>query len=529
MLGGAAKLDATLADAGVRGRVEATGVDLARLLVSPSLTGRASATVDFRGDPAGAIEIDARVTADGRNGSMPFQVELLADGPVASNGVARRPRLGRLRRAATRARRSGCRAADARTGALPPAIDGRLDGVVTTPRTGALPVEASVRASRAARFASPAAFAGWASRSRCTPPSRTSAFTPARRAAAPASSSTRLAPDLRRAWLASKWRRRARSTPSPVVRPSRRGRRVAGGRGRRRRRSQLTAQSGAARLDGARAGVARVCRGARSPRPSAHVVTGTHRRCATRRSSGSTRCVRTALTGAVTAGIASRRAARPAPRRATARRSRALRRRPWQRCASGITVRRRPGLARGTVQRRSPGVAGDGFTARATGTLRTWRKRAVRRLEVAGETSSSTRLPVPDGWTLAGASPPQLRRHRHPRASARDRGRRRSTTRDSPGRRPPAALDRAGARPLAGDVAGRGPTCPSRRRAEDRARRAGLRSPPCSSARANGATASLPDEAADVRIAWSGVRAEEWPQGGGDTRLVRSASTARSR
>ena len=29
-----------------------------------------------------------------------------------------------------------------------------------------------------------------------------------------------------------------------------------------------------------------------------------------------------------------------------------------------------------------------------------------------------------------------------------------------------------------------------------------------------------PDESADVRIAWSGVRAEEWPQGGGETLLV---------
>ena len=144
MLGGAAKLDATLADAGVRGRVEATGVDLARLRVSPSLAGRASATVDFRGDPARAIEVDARVTADGRNGSMPFQVELLADGPIASN--ASRIDLdwavsGRGGDPSASFRLQGSGRAH---GPLPPAIDGRLDGVVDTPRTGALPFEAEV-------------------------------------------------------------------------------------------------------------------------------------------------------------------------------------------------------------------------------------------------------------------------------------------------------------------------------------------------------------------------------------------------
>jgi outer membrane protein insertion porin family len=144
LLGGAATLEAARSGTSVQGRLVLTGLDLARLGASSSLAGRASGTVEFRGDPPGALTIDARVTAEGRSGTTPFRTEVLAGGAVASDGS----RID-LDWAATG--EGGDTSASVRFqgsgrahGAIPPVVEGRIDGAARTPRTGELPFDADV-------------------------------------------------------------------------------------------------------------------------------------------------------------------------------------------------------------------------------------------------------------------------------------------------------------------------------------------------------------------------------------------------
>ena len=144
LLGGSAHLDGTLEGTMARGRLVAREIDLAR--ADPSLAGRASGTVGFHGDPARALTIDADVTADGRAGATPFHVQAGAQGPVATDGS----RVDLVWTGSARASATGggidVQGSGRAHGALPPEIDGRLDGTLATPRSGALPLEASVHA-----------------------------------------------------------------------------------------------------------------------------------------------------------------------------------------------------------------------------------------------------------------------------------------------------------------------------------------------------------------------------------------------
>jgi outer membrane protein insertion porin family len=145
LLGGTATVAAAYVGPTLQGRLIATGIDLARLRASPNLTGRASGTVDFRGDPPQALTIDGRVAADGRSGTTPFSVEVLADGAVWSD-------LSRVDLDWAASGQGGDAEASFQLqgsgqahGTVPPWIEGRVDGVVQTAQAGTLPVDAEVR------------------------------------------------------------------------------------------------------------------------------------------------------------------------------------------------------------------------------------------------------------------------------------------------------------------------------------------------------------------------------------------------
>jgi translocation and assembly module TamA len=144
LLGGTADGDATVEGERARGRASWQGLDLGRLLADTS--GRTSGRLDFEGDPRGAIEIRARIDAAGRQREAAFDLALDAEGPVAHDGsrVA-------LDWAGTLGGASGgvSLRADASgrvTRAFPPAVEAQLSGALTLPRAGALPLEATLRA-----------------------------------------------------------------------------------------------------------------------------------------------------------------------------------------------------------------------------------------------------------------------------------------------------------------------------------------------------------------------------------------------
>jgi outer membrane protein assembly factor BamA/autotransporter translocation and assembly factor TamB len=144
LLGGTADGDATLEGERARGRASWHELDLARLLADTS--GRTSGRLDFAGDPRGALEVHARIDAAGRRRETAFDLALDAEGPVARDGsrVA-------LDWAGTLGGASGgvSLRADASgrvTGAFPPLVEAHLAGALTLPRAGALPLAATLRA-----------------------------------------------------------------------------------------------------------------------------------------------------------------------------------------------------------------------------------------------------------------------------------------------------------------------------------------------------------------------------------------------
>ena len=152
LLGGSVGGEAALAGGVAHGRASWRDLDLALALAvagaAPGTTGRASGTLDFRGDPRGSLDLRARLDASGRRRETAFDVTLDAEGPVASDGS--RVALdwagvldGRSGGVALRADASG-RA----EGAWPPAVDARLVGAVTLPRAGVLPLDATVGIGR---------------------------------------------------------------------------------------------------------------------------------------------------------------------------------------------------------------------------------------------------------------------------------------------------------------------------------------------------------------------------------------------
>lgn len=144
LLGGTADGDAVVEGERARGRASWHGLDLAHLLADAG--GRTSGRLDFDGDPRGALQVRARIEANGRQRETAFDLALDAEGPVAADGsrVA-------LDWAGTLGGASGGVAlrADASgraTGAFPPAVEAQVSGALTLPHAGALPLEATVRA-----------------------------------------------------------------------------------------------------------------------------------------------------------------------------------------------------------------------------------------------------------------------------------------------------------------------------------------------------------------------------------------------
>lgn len=144
--GGTLDGDATLAGGRVHGRAGGRDLDLARVLADPATAGRVSGALTFAGDPRGSFDVQARVDARGRSRETTFAVGLDAEGPVAADGsrVA-------LDWAGTLAGASGSvrLAADASgraDGAWPPAVGARVEGTVSLPHAGTLPLDATLHA-----------------------------------------------------------------------------------------------------------------------------------------------------------------------------------------------------------------------------------------------------------------------------------------------------------------------------------------------------------------------------------------------
>ncbi|HVR69263.1 MAG TPA: translocation/assembly module TamB domain-containing protein, partial [Vicinamibacteria bacterium] len=151
LLGGDGTLEARLSGSDLRGTLEASGVDLRRLAAQlggggAGLRGAASGAVRFEGDVRRRLRIEAEAEASGQDGGgMRFAARARARGPVRlpgpdldlawtasldtepASGAALPP--GRLTAAGTA------------RGALPPAVDGTVDGTLSLPgAAGPVPV-----------------------------------------------------------------------------------------------------------------------------------------------------------------------------------------------------------------------------------------------------------------------------------------------------------------------------------------------------------------------------------------------------
>lgn len=156
-LGGTIAGEAALNGDALRGRGSWRDLDLARVLAAggaaPSATGRASGSLTLAGDPRGTLDVSARLEAAGRADGTTFTVALDAEGPVAADGshVAldwAGALDGSSGAVGLRADASG-RAA----GAWPPVVEAQVEGAVRHPRTGPLPLAATVRAGEAIEVA----------------------------------------------------------------------------------------------------------------------------------------------------------------------------------------------------------------------------------------------------------------------------------------------------------------------------------------------------------------------------------------
>jgi outer membrane protein assembly factor BamA/autotransporter translocation and assembly factor TamB len=152
LFGGAVDGEAALAGDAAQGHAAWRDLDLARALAAAGAaagtTGRASGALDFRGDRRGTLDVRARLAASGRRQQTAFDLTVEGEGPVAADGsrvaIDWAGALGGTSGAvALRADASG-RA----VGAWPPVVDAQLAGAATLPRAGALPLEATVRAGR---------------------------------------------------------------------------------------------------------------------------------------------------------------------------------------------------------------------------------------------------------------------------------------------------------------------------------------------------------------------------------------------
>lgn len=512
LLGGAAKVDATLEENGVRGRLVATGLDLARLGAAPSLAGRASGTVDFRGDPPRAITIDARIEAEGRSGDTPFGVEVLANGPVASD--ASRVDLdwtlsGQGGDASASLRLSGSGRAH---GALPPRIEGRFDGVVQTAQTGDLPVDAEVSfadgdvgvTGTVHGLGEPVTVHATAQGARFSRLELKGDGIALGRLVPGLSGQARVA-------LAASGRLEALTGRASVQLEDAAWRGVLLGPA----TAELTAQGGAGRIevhlpDWNATGVGDIAADRlRSLRGRVDLRDTPLEKVNPLLPEGPP------LSGAVTAAIdLDVPLTRPANAEVRVEISSLD-------VARGALSVRNQGPARvawreGRVHVERIELAGEGFTARATGRVGLAETAALE-LQVSGE-SELDAFPVPEGWTLAGRVAVEL-----------DVG----GTRARPLVTGDVTFDDAG-------LAGR--SLPPLSIAQGRIELAGQsvvlpdlpvqvaggqivlsgRVPLAAVLRAPRARPDrvAPDESADVRVAWRGLRAEEWPQGSGDTRLA---------
>ncbi len=512
LLGGAATLQASHAGASLRGRVVATGIDLARVRASPSLAGRASATLDLRGDPAGTLEIDARVTAEGASGSTPFRAEVLAEGAVAADGSRIDVDWAASGEGGDADASARLQASGRAQGALPPAVTGHVEGVLRATRTGELPFEADVT------FANGALDAAGAIRGLGEPLTLRATGVDGRSGRIELASEglalDRLLPGARgqaRLSATASGRFDAPSGHASIQLEDAVWRGIALGPA----TAELTAKDGAATIElhvpewnlSGHADVA--ADRARTLRGRVDLAATPLDRLGPLLPEGP------ALEGAVTAAIdLDVPLTRPSGADVRIEVAEA------QVARGALRVRNRGPVRlawrEGRVEVERLEVEGEGFAARAAGRLGVAATEPLD-LQVSAETELDA-LPIPEGWTVAG--------------------------------RVAAELDVGGTRlrPLVtGDVtfddAGfSGPSLPPFSIAQGRVELAGesLLLPDLPIDVAGGRVvlsgtlplaAALPaardrsdrlapDEAADVRAAWKGVRVEEWPQGGGDTRLA---------
>jgi outer membrane protein insertion porin family len=145
LLGGTARLDATGSPSSLKGRMVATALDAAQVFRGAGVAGRVSADLTVTGDPSRALAVDGRVAADARHGSTPFRVEVRLDGPVATDGSSVALDWAGNAQAAEGGSALRLEASGRAHGAWPPTIDAHLEGTLATSRTGALPLEAQVR------------------------------------------------------------------------------------------------------------------------------------------------------------------------------------------------------------------------------------------------------------------------------------------------------------------------------------------------------------------------------------------------
>ncbi|MET0554011.1 MAG: translocation/assembly module TamB domain-containing protein [Vicinamibacteria bacterium] len=515
LLGGTVDGEAALAGGRAQGRASWRALDLARVLAAaasqPGTTGRASGALEFHGDPRGTLQVRARLDANGRRPQATFDLALDAEGPVAADGS--RVALDWAGAFGGASGGVGLRAdASGRAeGAWPPAVEAQLVGAVTLPHAGALPLDATVRAGRDALEVA-GTLGGLGEPLTVDAVLRAGAFTTLA-IRGTSVDLARVAPDLRgraRVALDASGPPRALSGRADVHVEAAAWRAV---------------EIGAIALGAdARAGAAEWTLAApdwnlegsgRVASASRPVVTGTVVLDDTPLDRLGALTSGPALTGAVT-GRATFEVPLDRPDAATARadveRFRLARGALAVAATDGAVLSWRDR----TVGVERLALAGDGFRATAQGTVDL--SAAPRAdLDVAADVELD-RLPLPDGWTAAGRAEAQVHLT-GTAASPRAAG---SVAFEDAGVEgaglPPFAIA-AGAIRLAGDAAvaeslaievaggeividGRVPLAAV-----------------MPAARADRAVVAA-GEGADLRAAWRGLRAEDFPQGGGDTRLA---------